>query len=604
MSGPDVTASTTSLSDKLALVTHHHLLTRVPVKLDFEDWNYWSWEFFFDQLCDSYDVSKFIHGIPSGSTSNPPPLTPEELKVDKIILSWIFSTLSDALQKRLVIARPKSAKEAWDFISELKIESLMTILASLDSPVSDEDVVHYVFDDLLEKYNQVCGYMHYMDTLSGFKMTRSLLITEEMGLKSKSLALPVDSSSSYPMVLVAESAHQAPSAPPGFVTRTLANSGHATALPQAFTAGTLHDPTTGAWNIDTGSEVLRRLVSSDFISCNKEKPPVLCHACQLGKHVRLPFVSSDSKFVTSGSASALAVVPLEKDDESVLRESYMGYPVKEVIWVLRVFYGHFKLSLRDCPVKDCDVERMSKVSYENAVGSLMYLMVCTRPDIAYAVSVVSRYLANMGKNHWEAVKWILKYLRGTANMGLVYGTNRGNHVDIIDGRQCYYKFGASFTTEAEYMAVTEAVKEAIWLRGLLEELGVEFNTVHIIVVITLSENVLAKQRQLKVLNGGFIQQCSGCPCEDKFGAPYQPGGQYRAAGPGFYQRNNGNSLYPDRRPSLEESLTKFMTELAKRHEENTNIIKEIRASTDAAIRNQGASIKTLEIQIEQMSKVL
>ncbi|GJX19469.1 retrotransposon protein [Tanacetum coccineum] len=81
-------------------------------------------------------------------------------------------------------------------------------------------------------------------------------------------------------------------------------------------------------------------------------------------------------------------------------------------------------------------------------------------------------------------------------------------------------------------------------------------------------------------------------------------GQYRAARKGFYQRNNGNSSYPDRRTSLEESLTKFMAESTKRHEENSNIIKEIRASTDAAIRNQGASIKTLEIQIRQMSKLL
>nr|GEY43139.1 hypothetical protein [Tanacetum cinerariifolium] len=92
--------------------------------------------------------------------------------------------------------------------------------------------------------------------------------------------------------------------------------------------------------------------------------------------------------------------------------------------------GHFKMSLKDCPVKDCDVERMSKVPYANAVGSLMYLMVCMRPDIAYAVSVVSIHLANPGKNHWEAVKWILKYLGGTTNVGLVYGTNRGNHVDV------------------------------------------------------------------------------------------------------------------------------------------------------------------------------
>ncbi|GJZ37668.1 hypothetical protein Tco_0583859 [Tanacetum coccineum] len=90
----------------------------------------------------------------------------------------------------------------------------------------------------------------------------------------------------------------------------------------------------------------------------------------------------------------------------------------------------------------------------------------------------------------------------------------------------------------------------------------------------------------------------------QFGAPYQSGGHYRAARPGFYQRNNGNSSYPDRRQTLEESLTKFMAKSAKRHEENLNIIKEIRASTDAAIRNQGASIKTLEIQIGQMSKVL
>ncbi|GKA54695.1 hypothetical protein Tco_0753644 [Tanacetum coccineum] len=55
---------------------------------------------------------------------------------------------------------------------------------------------------------------------------------------------------------------------------------------------------------------------------------------------------------------------------------------------------------------------------------------------------------------------------------------------------------------------------------------------------------------------------------------------------------------------MEDTLSKFMSESAKRHEENSNLIKEIRATTDTAIRNQGASIKTLEIQIGQMSKVL
>ncbi|GJY91711.1 mitochondrial proton/calcium exchanger protein-like protein isoform X1 [Tanacetum coccineum] len=89
---------------------------------------------------------------------------------------------------------------------------------------------------------------------------------------------------------------------------------------------------------------------------------------------------------------------------------------------------------------------------------------------------------------------------------------------------------------------------------------------------------------------------------EKFGAPFQQGGKYRAAASGLYQRNNANPSYQEQIQSMEESLTKFMSESTKRHEENSNLIKKIRASTDAAIKNQGASIKTLEIQIEQISK--
>ncbi|GKD96190.1 DNA-directed DNA polymerase [Tanacetum coccineum] len=55
---------------------------------------------------------------------------------------------------------------------------------------------------------------------------------------------------------------------------------------------------------------------------------------------------------------------------------------------------------------------------------------------------------------------------------------------------------------------------------------------------------------------------------------------------------------------MEDTLSKFMSESANRHEKNSNLIKKIRATTNAAIRNQGASIKTLEIQIRKMSKVL
>ncbi|GJU50061.1 reverse transcriptase domain-containing protein [Tanacetum coccineum] len=136
--------------------------------------------------------------------------------------------------------------------------------------------------------------------------------------------------------------------------------------------------------------------------------------------------------------------------------------------------GHFKLSLKDCPVKDCDVERMSKVPYANAVGSLMYLMVCTRPDIAYAVSVVSRYLANPGKiNGFVDSDYAKDPDKGRSITGyafLVQGC-------VVSWKATLQHVVALSTTEAEYMALTEAVKEAIWLRGLLEELGVELNTV-------------------------------------------------------------------------------------------------------------------------------
>ncbi|GKB36958.1 hypothetical protein Tco_0881900 [Tanacetum coccineum] len=111
------------------------------------------------------------------------------------------------------------------------------------------------------------------------------------------------------------------------------------------------------------------------------------------------------------------------------------------------------------------------------------------------------------------------------------------------------------------------------------------------------------------------EQCKGphytkdCPLKEEgktleeayytqFGASFQGEG-YRVAAPGFYQRNNANPSYQERRQSMEETLRKFMGEPAKRHEENSNLIKEIRASTEAALRNQRASIKTYGPQFSE-----
>jgi hypothetical protein len=158
-----------------------------------------------------------------------------------------------------------------------------------------------------------------------------------------------------------------------------------------------------------------------------------------------------------------------------------------------------RLSLAFTPQTEAEKEHMSHVPYASAVGSLMYAMVCTRPDIAHAVSVVSRFMAQPGKEHWQAVKRIFRYLRGTADVGLIYGGDSrclvagysdSDYAADVDGRRSMtgyvYTLGGSVvswkatlqptvtlsTTEAEYMALTEAAKEGIWLKGLVSDLGI------------------------------------------------------------------------------------------------------------------------------------
>jgi len=79
------------------------------------------------------------------------------------------------------------------------------------------------------------------------------------------------------------------------------------------------------------------------------------------------------------------------------------------------------LSKTQCPRTADERERMSKVPYASAIGSIMYAMISTRPDVSYALSFTSRYQSDPDESHWTAVKNILKYLRRTKNAFLVYG---------------------------------------------------------------------------------------------------------------------------------------------------------------------------------------
>lgn len=74
---------------------------------------------------------------------------------------------------------------------------------------------------------------------------------------------------------------------------------------------------------------------------------------------------------------------------------------------------------------------MSRIPYSSVVGNLMYAMIYTRPDLAHAVRVVSRYMHNPGKEHWNAVKWILRYLKGTVDFGLLFDKNSVKTNDVI-----------------------------------------------------------------------------------------------------------------------------------------------------------------------------
>jgi len=152
--------------------------------------------------------------------------------------------------------------------------------------------------------------------------------------------------------------------------------------------------------------------------------------------------------------------------------------------------SHFRLSPDRCPQSEIERKQMSHISYSSAVDSLMYAMVCTGRDLSHAVSVVSRYMSNPGKEHWQAVKRVFRYLKGTTHIGLVFDNNKVSHNNIIgyvdsdyvgdldkqrslsgyiftlcnsaiNWKASLQSIVALSTTEAEYLSLIEGVKEAI-----------------------------------------------------------------------------------------------------------------------------------------------
>ncbi|CAA7044115.1 unnamed protein product [Microthlaspi erraticum] len=155
--------------------------------------------------------------------------------------------------------------------------------------------------------------------------------------------------------------------------------------------------------------------------------------------------------------------------------------------------AHFKMySVQD----DSECVDTELVPYNSEVGSIMYAMIGTRPDIAYAIGFMSK----PGDIHWEAVKWLLRYLKGSVGMNLVYTKGKdfsvqgfsdsdypadldrrrsiSGYVFMVGGNTVSWKSSLQKATtlsitETEFVALTEAVKEAIWICGLLDDMGLK-----------------------------------------------------------------------------------------------------------------------------------
>jgi hypothetical protein len=151
-------------------------------------------------------------------------------------------------------------------------------------------------------------------------------------------------------------------------------------------------------------------------------------------------------------------------------------------------------------VKTPDSESYPEIKrvYQNMVSSLMYATISSRPDIAFTLQTVSQFSLNPGPVHLTAVKRIFRYLRGTVNLGIKYNSDRHSVIELFsdadwgnspDDRRSITGYlsmlaggvvtwsskkqptTALSSMEAEYMALASAVREALWLRSMLTELG-------------------------------------------------------------------------------------------------------------------------------------
>ncbi|GKA22576.1 hybrid signal transduction histidine kinase M [Tanacetum coccineum] len=226
----------------------------------------------------------------------------------------ILGSLCDSLQEQ-VVTTPGNAKALWDHLKNLfhdnkdarainlenelrsinigkmtvneyctKIQAMANRLKNLDCDVSEKNMVIFAVDDLDSHFETLAEIICHREPLPTFETVRNMLLLKESSFNDDSTSTTFESSSSSPTILMVSSSSDTK----GDLYPVIKPS----TLPADFVSTS---PTTWHQRLGhPGDEVLRSLNSRHLISCNKEKSTHVCHACQLGKHVKLPFHSSNS----------------------------------------------------------------------------------------------------------------------------------------------------------------------------------------------------------------------------------------------------------------------------------------------------------------------
>ena len=202
--------------------------------------------------------------------------------------------------------------------------------------------------------------------------------------------------------------------------------------------------------------------------------------------------------------------------DSILRH----YGFKDAKPVSTPFDAQVQLTLEQAPADVAEFAVMHDVPYHEAVGTLNWVALATRPDIAFAVLTVARFSVNPGMAHWNAVKCVFRYLAGTRDLWLTYGEAQQALVGYADAdgsmsEDCHAITGFTFlidggavswsskkqeivslsTTESKYMAATHGMKEGLWLQSLLTEIFEPFTDTTMLFLDNQSAIVLTRDHQ-------------------------------------------------------------------------------------------------------------